>query len=257
MVGAGAVALGPTLVVTPAMTLAPPAVAAPSVHIEDIQLAGIGQDIYYAIQPWVAYGFELAQWSVAWIPPLSSQIGILYFAGIQPVVEATVNALAGIVQNPFNIIGTLSAYGATLGVIGYNFFAAEAAWFGFPLPPLPPLSSVSGSSAPLAAARAAVASLAPAEVTAEVTAEVLAPAKVSRGELRRVARNAVVPAAQAARTAVTEMSEAAQQTGAEVSAAAQTAAGGVRSTARATRGAVARAAEDAGAAVKAAADSAG
>lgn len=236
------IALGSMLAAPPAVTLARPVVQVPAVHIEDIQLAGIGQDIYYAIQPWVQYGVELAQWATVWIPPVSSQIGILYFDGIQPVVEATVNALAGVVQNPFNIIGVLSAYGATLGVIGYNFVAAEAAWLGFPLPPLPPLpplASVSRSSAPSATARsargpraAAVATVVSAEgVSAEsasdVAVEAPAPARASRGELRRVARAAVA--------------DAVPQTGTAVADAAHSAASEVRGTARAARGAAAKA----------------
>ena len=247
------IALGSMLAAPPAVTLARPAVQVPAVHIEDIQLAGIGQDIYYAIQPWVQYGVELAQWATVWIPPVSSQIGILYFDGIQPVVEATVNALAGVVQNPFNIIGVLSAYGTTLGVIGYNFVAAEAAWLGFPLPPLPPLpplASVSRSSAPSATARsargsraAAVATVVSAEgVSAEsasdVAVEAPAPARASRGELRRAARATVADAAPLTGTAV---ADAAPLTGTAVSAAAHGAASEVRSTARAARGAAAKA----------------
>ena len=253
LAAAGAVALGPTLVAPPAVTLAQPAVQVPVVHIEDIQLAGIGQDIYYAIQPWVQYGVELAQWATAWIPPVSSQIGILYFAGLQPVVEATVNALAGVVQNPFNIIGTLSAYGAALGVIGYNFIAAEAAWIGIPLPPLPPLppfASVRASSTPAAAgvrvARgplAAAAATAPAAVAPDIAVEARVPARASRGELRRAARNVVSGVDQKVGAPAGEVAAAAEsQTGAAVSAAAQTAADEVRSTARAARGAAARAA---------------
>ena len=239
------IALGSMLAAPPAVTLARPAVQVPAVHIEDIQLAGIGQDIYYAIQPWVQYGVALAQWATAWIPPVSSQIGILYFDGIQPVVEATVNALAGVVQNPFNIVGVLSAYGATLGVIGYNFVAAEAAWLGFPLPPLPPLASVSRSSAPSATARsargsraAAVATVVSAEGASDVAVEAPAPARASRGELRRAARAAVADAAPLTGTAV---ADAAPLTGTAVSAAAHSAVSEVRSTARAARGAAAKA----------------
>jgi hypothetical protein len=253
------IALGSMMAAPPAVTLARPAVQVPAVHIEDIQLAGIGQDIYYAIQPWVQYGVELAQWATVWIPPVSSQIGILYFDGIQPVVEATVNALAGVVQNPFNIIGVLSAYGATLGVIGYNFVAAEAAWLGFPLPPLPPLpplASVSRSSTPTATARsargslaAAVATVVSAESASDIAVEAPAPARASRGELRRAARAAVADAEPQTGTAVsdaapltdTAVSDAAPLTGTAVSAAAHSAASEVRSTARAARGAAAKA----------------
>ena len=253
LVAASAVALSPTLVAPSAVTLAQPTTAVPTVHIDDIQLAGIGQDIYYAIQPWVAYGVELAQWATAWIPPVSSQIGILYFQGLQPTVAATVNYLAAVVQNPLNFFPTTAAYGATLGVIAYNFVAAEAAWLGFPLPPLPPLpplASVSGSSAPLAAAargagvrRSAAAAVLPApeEVAADVTVAIPTPARASRGGLGRATRSAISGARQVADAAASEANAVTQQAAPEV-----------RNTARATRGAVGKAAKDVRAAVTAA-----
>ena len=246
---AGAVALGPVLVAPPAVTLAQPTAQLPSVHIEDIQLAGIGVDIYQAIQPWVQYGVDLAMWATLWIPPVSSQIGILYYSGSYPLVSTTVYALANVVANPLNFFGILGAYGASLGVIGYNFVAAELSWIGIPvppLPPLPPIAATKGASAPLAAARSArapraAAAILPVDVVAEAPAEapavVPAPARVSRGELRRAARSAVAGGAQAASVAPA----AAQQTGAEVSAAARSAATEVRGTARASRAKAAQA----------------
>lgn len=52
---AGAVALSPALVVPAALTAAQPSVPLPSVHIEEIQLAGIGRDIYDSITTFVQY----------------------------------------------------------------------------------------------------------------------------------------------------------------------------------------------------------
>jgi len=149
------VALSPA-VTTPAMAADPPAV--PSVHIDDVQLAGIGQDIYYAITPAVQYVVGGGSYLVNFIPliggPIAAQININYFQGIQPVVEATVNALAGVVQDPFNIIATLSIYGSALYDIGYNWVSAQLQWLGLaPLPVLPSVASVRGASAPSAAAR--------------------------------------------------------------------------------------------------------
>lgn len=151
---AGAVALGPALVAPPAVSVAVPAI--PAVHIQDVQLAGIGQDIYYAITPWVQYGVELAQYAVGWIPligpPIAEQIYINYFLGIQPIVEATVNYLASVVQDPFNFIAETGAYGNQLYGIGYNWVVQQFNFF-FPwLPPLPPLPPVASVSAPTAAA---------------------------------------------------------------------------------------------------------
>lgn len=153
---AGAVALGPAMITAPATVTAHPAIAA--VHVDDIRLAGIGQDVYYAITPTVQYVVGGGSYLVNFVPIvgglIAAQININYFQGIQPVVEATVNALAGVVQNPLNIIGTLSVYGSTLYDIGYNWVSAELQWLGLaPLPPLPPLAARSTSAAARAAAR--------------------------------------------------------------------------------------------------------
>jgi len=260
-VTAGAVALGPALIAPPAGTLSASTVQVPAVHIEDIQLAGIGQDLYYAIQPWVQYGVEWAQFATSWIPGVSSQIGILYFQGLQPTVEATVNYLADVLHNPLNFFPITGAYFNTLVVTGYRFINAELAWLGLPyLPPLPrpPFASVATSSAPRAAVRASAAVAAaelpaPTEVATDVTAEVPTPARASRGELRRAPRSAAIGAVQSARAAA---SGASQRIGAQVSAAAQTATGEVQGVARASRGAVAKAAGQARGAVQAAADAA-
>lgn len=144
MATAGVVALGPSLVNQPMLALAQPQI--PVVQIHEVQLAGIGQDIYQAINAWVEYGVELVQYGVSLIPfiggPLSAQIDIIYFDTIQPAVEDTVNFLASIVQNPFNLVGETSQYLGQLYGLAYNFVASELAFFGFPiLPPLPPLAA--------------------------------------------------------------------------------------------------------------------
>ena len=192
---AGAVALGPVIVTAPATM--PPRPALMAVHIEDIRLAGIGQDIYYAITPTVQYVVGGGSYLINFVPlvggVIAAQININYFQGIQPVVEATVNALAGVVQNPLNIIGTLSAYGSTLYDIGYNWVSAELQWLGLaPLPPLPPLAAVRGSSTPQAAVRAAAGPRVAAAGAAGVPV-------VGRGDLRRPARAAAGPGAAAAK----------------------------------------------------------
>jgi hypothetical protein len=273
VVAASAVALGSALVAPPTVTLSQPTVAVPSVHIEDIQLAGIGVDLYQAIQPWVQYGVDLAIWGTLWIPPVSSQIDILYYAGSLPLVSTTVYALADIVSNPLNFFGILGAYGAALGVIGYNFVAAELSWLGIPvppLPPLPPIAATKGSSAPPAAARTARAPRAvaatvsdpsvatdaaadvpaPTEVATDVAAEVRVPARAVRGQ----ARSAVAGAARAARSAAAEVPAAVQQASEEVSAAAQTAVTEIRNTAQPSG--AAKSAREARGAVRAAADAA-
>jgi len=156
-----AVALGPAVAVPPAPSGPLPAVALPSVHVEDIQLAGIGQDIYYAITPYVQYAVGGVSYLINFIPliggPIAAQININYFQGVQPIVEATVNYLAAVVQDPFNFPAATSAYGQQLYGIGYNWVDAELQFFGLPpLAPLPPAAAVGGAGRAARGAAAAV-----------------------------------------------------------------------------------------------------
>ena len=151
---AGSMALTP-VVANPAALTAP---AIPAVHFDDVQLAGIGQDIYAAITPVVQEVVGGGSYIINFTPliggVIAAQININYFQGIQPVIEATANALAGIVQDPFTIITTLSIYGSALYDIGYNWVSAQLQFLGLaPLPLLPSVASVRGTSAPSAAAR--------------------------------------------------------------------------------------------------------
>ena len=193
----GAMAAGSIFVAPPAMTLSGAEVHVPTVHIEDIQLAGLGQDIYAGINRWVVFGVQAVQGLLWWVPiigaPIYSQIGVIYFDGIQPLVEVTVDGLASVVQNPLNLIGEITAYVGALSSTIYKFISAELSWLGLPgLPPQLPFASVGGSSKPVAAARARVAEAvaAPpvtADATAAVAVEVPISARMDRGGLRRSA----------------------------------------------------------------------
>jgi len=220
---AGTVALAPVMTVSPAVVPARPTEVA--VHIDDIQLAGIGQDIYYAITPTVQYAVGGVSYIVNFLPllggPIAAQININYFQGIQPVIEATVNALAGVVQDPLNIIGTLTAYGATLYDIGYNWVSAQLQWVG--LAPLPPLASERASSASPAVAR----TVGRARTSDAVAPKIGAAARVDRAGVTAAERRAAVTAAPPA-------------------------VGEIRSAARATRGQISRTADRVDAAAEAA-----
>lgn len=148
LAAAGAVAFAPAVVI-PVTPAAPLAAAPATVHVaaEQIALTGIGQDIYYAITPAVQYAVGGVSYLINFIPiigaPTAAQVNINYFQAFQPVVEATVNYLAAVVQNPLDFIGATAAYGATLYDIGYNWVSAEAVFFGLPpLPPLPPVPPI-------------------------------------------------------------------------------------------------------------------
>jgi hypothetical protein len=118
---------------------------------------------------------------------------VIYFDGIQPLVEVTVDGLASVVQNPLNLIGEITAYVGALSSTIYKFISAELSWLGLPgLPPQLPFASVGGSSKPVAAARGRVAEAvaAPpvtADATAAVAVEVPISARMDRGGLRRSA----------------------------------------------------------------------
>jgi hypothetical protein len=195
----GALVLSPSLVAPPAAMPVRAEVQIPVVHIQDIQLAGIGQDIYAGINRWVVFGVQAVQGLLWWVPivgaPIYSQLGVVYFKGIQPLVEATVNALASVVQNPLNLIGDISAYVGALSSTAYTFISAEASWLGLPgLPPQLPFASVGGSSAPVAAARSTGGARAAAS-------EVSASVSLGRVGPRRAARIAAVDARHASATA--------------------------------------------------------
>ena len=222
----GAVALAPTLV-APTAASAQPHVAVPAVYIADIQLAGIGRDIYNSASAVVQGLAQWAQWAVGIIPflgpGLAAQINLIYADLIQPLIGNTVYALSDIIADPLGIMTTASSYVSNQVYIGYTWVASQIRFFGLPpilgpLPKPPPLASVGGSRARPVAARiagprpAAVApasSPASAEAPADLTAAVPSPVRAGRGELRREARTAVVGAPKAARGAAARPARAA------------------------------------------------
>jgi len=181
---------GVVLAVAGVLALAPAAVAPadrpapPQVLVTDVALAGIGQDVYYAITPVVQEVVGGVSYLVNVVPliggPIAAQININYFQGIQPVIEATVNYLAAVVQDPLNVLGATADYGSTLYDIGYNWVSAEAVFFG--LPPLPPLpqTAAAGRSAPRTASRTAGAPARPARESARTAAARAAAVKATK-----------------------------------------------------------------------------
>ncbi len=167
LAAAGALTLAPALAAPAAV--APPAATA---HVEDIRLAGIGQDIYYAITPVVQYAVGGVSYLINFVPLVggltAAQININYFQGIQPVVEATVNYLAAVVQDPLNFFPTTADYAGTVFDIGYNYVSAQLMFIG--LDPLAPLPQGAATTRPGAVTRAPAAAdvvaLQPAEAVA-------------------------------------------------------------------------------------------
>jgi len=217
---------------------APVDLAVPTVHIEAVQLTGIGQDIYEAITPYVQYVVGGVSYLINFIPllggPVAAQININYFQGVQPLVEATVDYLAAVVQDPFDFIAATSAYGDQLYGIAYNWVDAELRFLG--LPRLSPLTeenvpSAGGALAARSAAAPPPAAAVPARTEVAGSIADIAPITVPRTVVdapRERPRN---------RTGVRSLRERPRAVVAEVPAAAadRTGSAGQRSTARAAR----------------------
>lgn len=149
----GAVALTPVAAPERAVTLASPAVA----------LTSIGTDIkalYNAVEPWAAYGAELATYALGFVPGLwwvAPGIDLAYFS-IEPLVQAGVYSFADLIDGDFAQIPVDINAGINQSLD--NFVTFGLAWIGslVPIPPLPPLPPFPGASvrSPAASSRAAI-----------------------------------------------------------------------------------------------------
>lgn len=132
-----AVAVGPAVVPSP-----PAPSAVPLVHVEAIQLAGIGQDVYNAVTPVVQYVVGGVSYLINSAPVVggivAAQINIDYFQGIQPAVAATVNYAAALVRDPSDFVPITRGYVDSLVEIQYDLVSAQLRFLGFSeLPPRP------------------------------------------------------------------------------------------------------------------------
>lgn len=148
--------------VTPVATPDSAAIAPPIVRVSApaIQLTTAGDTIiaaYNALQPWIAYGFELVDYALVWVPFISliaPAIDLAYFTA-QPLIEAAVYSFAALIDGNFTLIGPLVQAGIQNSVA--NFIEYGLAWIGsiIPLPPLPPIAAAvkARTAAPRAASR--------------------------------------------------------------------------------------------------------
>ncbi|HWS91749.1 MAG TPA: PE family protein [Mycobacterium sp.] len=99
------------------------------------------KNAYFAIEPWVFYGFELAQYAVGWVPWvgwLAPQITIFYNL-FEPMVQSGLFNIVDWLSGSLTFGQGLSNFiGDTAASIN-NFIYAEIHFFLPPLPPLPPL----------------------------------------------------------------------------------------------------------------------
>ena len=152
---AGVIALTPSLMAPPAAPAAAP-VPLPAVHTAEVQLAGIGRDIYDEITAFVQYTVTSAQYWIDLLPvigpPLADQLGINYFDLIQPVIASTIYYISDLIENPLAFVQLTANYGANLYYAGYTWVSAQAEFIGFPpLPPIPgPPPLLAAAEAPAA-----------------------------------------------------------------------------------------------------------
>lgn len=206
--------------VAAAAEYAPPVCCSnPSVDPQAVPLTSAGSVIintFDALEPWVAYGFELADYALSFVPGLwwiAPAIDLAYFS-IEPLVQAGVYSFAYLIDGQFADIGPTLALGVQEAVDNFIFFGI--AWIGslIPLPPLPPLppippfpaagvsapaQSVSRTAAVAGAAATAEAATAEAEIAAPeeaVATSVTAPRSAKASSVRSAARaaSAVTPA---------------------------------------------------------------
>ena len=142
--------------------------------------AGSIKSTYVAIEPWVHYGFQLAQYAVGWIPYvgwLSPQIDIFYHFG-ERIVRSLVFNSADWLWGPLPFVEGLGNIArdswnslVQLGIDQLNFWLP-------PLPPLPPFPFAAPQAQPQAAVAEALApsgTLAPSDQQAAPGTEKLDP----------------------------------------------------------------------------------
>ena len=147
------------------------------VSAPDIQLTTAGDTIiaaYTALQPWVAYGFELLDYALVWVPFVSliaPAIDLAYFTA-QPLIEAGVYSFAALIDGNWTLIGPIVQTGIQNAVA--NFIEYGIAWIGsiIPLPPLPPIlaATKARAAAPRATNRVPAAAAVPEQEVATAQA---------------------------------------------------------------------------------------
>ena len=126
---------------------------------------------YNYLEPWVAYGFELADWALGFVPGVwwvSPAVDLAYFTA-EPIVQSLVYSFAFLIDGQAELIGPTLQTGvneAAANFVTYAFY-----WFTslVPLPPFPPfpifpVASVAPAAASVASRAARVASSATAEI---------------------------------------------------------------------------------------------
>lgn len=142
---AGALALRPTggigALTSAAAQLSPAAVTAAMTPAANA-LAPIGNAVeaaYLAIEPYVQYGFQLAEWAASYIlfGLLAPQI-IFFYNLFEPMVQAALFNTIDVVDQTITLSQGLSNFWAATTASINQFMVNETSWFYSLLPPPPP-----------------------------------------------------------------------------------------------------------------------
>ncbi len=138
----------------PALNPAKSAAAAVALSSVTTPLEIAIKNTYNAVEPWVAWGAELTQYVLSFIPGvwwLAPAIDLGYFT-IEPLVQSGVYVFADVIGLDFAQIGPDISAGITESV--NNAVDYALAWLNsiVPLPPLPPFPPFPGASVPASAA---------------------------------------------------------------------------------------------------------
>lgn len=121
------------------------------------------KNTYNAVEPWVAWGFQLAQWGLGFVPLasyLAPGVSLGYYT-TEPLVQAGVYALADVLGLNFEQIGPDIQAG--LQQSAQNLVTYSLAWAQsiIPFPPRPPFPPLPGAAVVAPTVRAAAAVSAP------------------------------------------------------------------------------------------------
>lgn len=122
------------------------------IAVPAVNLTAVGDVIintYDAFEPWVAYGFELADWALSFVPGLwwiAPAIDLAYFTA-EPLVQSLVYSFAYLIDGNFDLIGPTLADGLTSAAANFVLFAIDWLYSIVPFPPLPPFPPFPGIAA--------------------------------------------------------------------------------------------------------------
>lgn len=145
----------------PALNPAKSASAAVALSAVTTPLENAIKNTYDFVEPWVAYGFELTQYVLSFIPGvwwLAPAIDLGYFT-IEPLVQSGVFVFADIIGLDFGQIWPDITAGVTESIANAVDYALAWLYSIVPLPPFPPFPPLPGASVLPSAASAESASL--------------------------------------------------------------------------------------------------